>query len=108
VVYTNQRVLAMKPENNFVSSNVVLDRSVIIEPCYIGEGVTLKNSIVGPHVSITDNTQIEDSRIENSLIGSGTKVSHSVLRDSMVGDAVVLQGSPEKLSVGDYNQLIAK
>jgi len=35
---------------------VVLENSKIIEPCYIGENVILRNTTIGPNVSLGDDS----------------------------------------------------
>ena len=52
-VFTNQRILEIKKDKEqLVSSSAVIEQSVVIPPCYIGENVVVKNSVVGPHVSL--------------------------------------------------------
>ena len=105
-VYTNQRVLEfLKAENNLVDASVKDISSKIIPPCYIGKNVILKKSIVGPHVSIGDNTTIENAVIENSIIQQDSLVSNKVVKDSMIGNHAVIRGNAEVLSVGDYNEI---
>nr|WP_037286037.1 bifunctional UDP-N-acetylglucosamine diphosphorylase/glucosamine-1-phosphate N-acetyltransferase GlmU [Saccharibacillus sacchari] len=70
----------------------------VIDPSstYIGADVTIgSDTVLYPGTVITGRTTIgEDckigpnSEIENAVIGSGTAVSHSVVRDSKVGDHV--------------------
>ena len=71
-VDTNKQVLGFEHDagNNLVSSDVVLQNSEIIQPCFIGENVVLKNTKIGPYVSIGANSVVENSTIENSLIQS--------------------------------------
>jgi len=103
-VYTNQRVLAnlngsLKPNNT-----VQTESSVIIEPCFIGDGVVLKNTTVGPYVSIGINTTIENSVISNSIVQSNTVIRNANLTNSMVGNHAVYDGEARELSIGDYSQ----
>ncbi|MDO6782374.1 hypothetical protein Q4604_24270, partial [Marinovum sp. 1_MG-2023] len=55
-VETNMRMLGFleKDGEALVSKSVTLDNANIIEPCYIGENVVLKNTTVGPYVSVGD------------------------------------------------------
>ena len=86
-----------------VSGSLKAENSVVIQPCYIGENVELKNSVVGPHVSIGANTKIESSILTNSIIQSNTKIRHSVLDNSMVGHYAEYNNTPEQLSLSDYS-----
>ncbi|CAN5360992.1 sugar phosphate nucleotidyltransferase [soil metagenome] len=103
-VYTNQRVLEFKQnEPELISSSYKNEGSEIISPCYIGENVVLKNSKIGPHVSIGDNTVIESSVIKNSIIQTNTKICNSIFENSMVGSFAEIDGANGDLSIGDYS-----
>jgi glucose-1-phosphate thymidylyltransferase len=101
-VHTNQRVLANAPES-MVDSNVKAEDTEIIEPCYIGENVVLKNCTIGPYVSIGDNTTIEDSVIDNSIIQTHSQVLNAKLTNSMIGNHVIFDGSANQISISDYS-----
>jgi len=103
-VNTNQRVLEIKKfKESLVSSSLSLKNSQVIEPCYIGDGVELVNSVVGPHVSIGKGTKIENSRIENSVIQEGCIIKNQNLLNTMLGNAVQLYAEPVSLSLSDYS-----
>jgi len=103
-VNTNQRVLEIKKfKESLVSSSLSLKNSQVIEPCYIGDGVELVNSVVGPHVSIGKGTKIENSRIENSVIQEGCIIKNQNLSNTMLGNAVQLYAEPVSLSLSDYS-----
>jgi glucose-1-phosphate thymidylyltransferase len=102
-VYTNQRILEFNKGQNLVSTSHHSHNSVIIEPCYIGENVKLINSVVGPHVSIGNNSVIEDSVIRNSIVQTHSKISCANIQNSMFGNYVDFKSSNSELSIGDYS-----
>ncbi len=102
-VNANQRVLEFKKGDASLKGSFKIVNSVIIEPCYIGNGVELVNSVVGPHVSIGDNTKITSTIISNSIVQKNTKISNSNIKNSMVGNYAEITGAARELSVGDYN-----
>lgn len=102
-VNTNQRVLANATDEKLVADNVKLENAEIIEPCYIGQNVHLKNTKVGPYVSIGDNTVIEDSTVENTIIYTNTHIKNAKLANSMIGNHVKFDGKAEELSLSDYS-----
>ena len=106
-VETNQRMLGFleKDGESLVSSDVVLENANIVEPCFIGEGVVIKNTTVGPFVSIGAETQLENSTIKNSIIQSKTKISNANLDNAMIGNHVVFDGKFETVSLGDYSEM---
>jgi glucose-1-phosphate thymidylyltransferase len=106
-IYTNQRILEIKKDSeNLVSPSAVIEQSVIIAPCFIGDNVTIKNSVVGPHVSLEKGTVIEDSRITNSIIQSESVVKNAQVDNSILGKNVTYIEKPKELSLGDYSTQI--
>jgi glucose-1-phosphate thymidylyltransferase len=104
-VQTNQRYLTFIKDQKLISEKATVIDSVIIPPCFIGEGAVIKNSVVGPFVSLGERSQITDSRVINSIIQQDTQISKAVLENSMLGNFVTFEGSSLDLSVGDYNSI---
>jgi glucose-1-phosphate thymidylyltransferase len=102
-VYTNKRVLDIHKSDLKIPASLKNENSTIIAPCFIGENVELKNSVIGPYVSVGANSKIEGSVISNSIIQSNTKVRYSVLDNSMIGNFAEYVQSPKQLSLGDYS-----
>ncbi|MCH2235333.1 MAG: NTP transferase domain-containing protein [Crocinitomicaceae bacterium] len=104
-VHTNQRVLEFDKDQDIVSDDVSLDNAVIIPPCYIGKNVRLKNSIVGPHVSLGAGTMVTDSVITNSIVQNNAVINNSVLQDSMIGNHAKILSHGKVISIGDYTTI---
>lgn len=102
-VHTNQRVLEFKQHEGLIDPDHENRNSVIVAPCYIGKGVVLENSVVGPHVSVGEGTHISESVIRNSIVQTRSKVKGVNLHNSMIGNHAELQKPPQDLSVGDHN-----
>ena len=79
--------------------------STIIDPVYIEDGVTLKKSRVGPNVSIGSGSVVDGSEVSHSIIGTKTKISRSVLKNSLVGDDAVVDGVKGEITVGDHSEV---
>ena len=107
-IETNTRMLEFLKadgEESLISSNVKLENSRIIEPCFIGKNVTLKNAVIGPNVSVGKNCSISDSTIKNSLIQTNSTIKNANLNEAMIGNNVVFDGDFTKISIGDYSVL---
>jgi glucose-1-phosphate thymidylyltransferase len=104
-VETNRVVLEMNKDNKMISDDVQLESSIILEPSYIGKGVVIKNSVVGPHVSIGDNTVVESSLIQNSIIMNNARVINANLEHAMNGNFSVYEGKKESVNLGDYSEV---
>jgi glucose-1-phosphate thymidylyltransferase len=103
-VYTNGRILSIKQDKEqLIASSAILEDAIIIQPCYIGEGVVIKSSVVGPNVSLEKGARIEDSRISDSIIGENSVVKNAVLKSSLIGKFVNYNEKPRELSLGDYS-----
>jgi len=96
---TNQFILSKNGQNE------TIDSVVIIEPVYISKTATIKNSVIGPFVSIGDNCEILDSVIKNSIINKNSKVEKMILIDSIIGADAKVKGSQHKMNVGDSLEL---
>lgn len=106
-IETNNKMLKILEDRkeHLISENVTLIDSKIIEPCYIGDGVVLKNSTIGPFASIGDHTIIEDSNVKNSIIQEHTKIIKANLENAMIGNYVFYNGEFKDISIGDYSTL---
>lgn len=103
-LYTMSRVLDIKKgKENFRKNSVRVENSSIIEPCFLGEGVEVINSVVGPFVSLEDGVQVQNSVISGSIIGRHSKVKNCIIHQSLLGNNVDCQSRPEELSLGDYS-----
>jgi glucose-1-phosphate thymidylyltransferase len=105
-VETNSKILEYERENmkNFPAS-AVIENSLIIQPCFIGENVRISNSKVGPGVSLGNNTVVVNSNIENSLVQENTKINHGNLSNSMIGNSAQYFGVAREISLGDFSVL---
>ena len=81
--------------------------STIIDPVYIEEDVTLKKSKVGPNVSIGAGSVLEGVEVSHSIIGSKVTIRKSVLKNSLIGDAAIVEGVKGEMTVGDHSEVHA-
>ncbi len=102
-VATNTRYLDYISTTNLVHTTVKLNNSIIIQPSYIGEGVEIVDSIVGPYASIGNKTKITSSIVNHSIIQESATLKNANITNSMVGNFAVYEGKAADLSVGDYN-----
>lgn len=79
--------------------------SKINPPVFIGKDVKIKDSEVGPHVSIESGTEVVSSKISNTLIQSDTKITKSILKDSTIGNHVTINGAKGAFHLGDHSEV---
>ena len=104
-VQTNQRYLEFIKDQDLVSKKVKLVNALIIPPCFVGDGAVIENSVIGPYVSVGQNSKIYDSRIKNSIIQKDATVRNAMLENSMLGNFTIFEGSVQDLSLGDFNSI---
>jgi glucose-1-phosphate thymidylyltransferase len=98
---TNRHLLetgrALKPQGG---------RGVRVQPpVRVAEGVRLENVEIGPNVTIESGCDIRDSKLSNCMIGADTRIAGSALRDSMIGDHVVIEGVTGSVSLVDHSEV---
>jgi glucose-1-phosphate thymidylyltransferase len=103
-VDTNSRMLGFLQADgqNLVADSVISENATIIRPCYIGENVILRNSTVGPNVSLGDGCVVEDTVVKNSLIQQHSTIKNASLDNAMIGSHAVFNGKFTSVSIGDF------
>ncbi len=77
------------------------ENTIIVQPVFIGEGCDIRNSVIGPNVSIGEHTIINHGIIKDSIIGSYSKLLEIVLKDSLIGSDAEVKGVSRNLNIGD-------
>ena len=96
----NSKII-LEENNSFIKSGNVK----ITQPVFIGKNVKIKDSEIGPFVSIGDDTDISNSNIESTLIYKSVKVSNADIKNSILGQYSVYDGSNKEIFLGDYSQI---
>jgi len=81
--------------------------SKIIEPVRIEVGATVQDSTVGPNVVIGAGSTVAGSVLKHTIVGEKSSLTTCDVHDSMVGDAVVLEGVKGSVTVGDHSEVRA-
>jgi glucose-1-phosphate thymidylyltransferase len=81
------------------------ENTIIIPPVSIGEGCDIKNSVIGPNVTIGDHTILNYTIVKESIIGSFSKLYDVVLDDSLIGSDTGIKGETRSLNIGDNTDI---
>jgi glucose-1-phosphate thymidylyltransferase len=100
---STNRYLLKKKGNGPVK--VVKENTIIIPPVYIGKNVELKNSIIGPYVSVADDAKINTSILQDSIINKNAVIENAQLKESLIGENAIVENIIEKLNVGDNSHI---
>ncbi len=105
-VETNGRILGfVEKEEDLVSPEATIENSEIIAPCYIAAGAVIRNSKIGPRVSIGVNTEVVNSTIDNAIVQNDSHISDATLTNSMIGNKAHFNGKFTTVSIGDYSRM---
>lgn len=106
-LYTNERILELKKnKEQLVHESAQIINSTIIEPCFIGKNVVVKNSVLGPHASLESGVNVENAVIRNSIIQADSIVKNAVIDKSLLGKNVFYSNKATELSLGDYSTTV--
>ncbi|MEO7768922.1 MAG: sugar phosphate nucleotidyltransferase [Ferruginibacter sp.] len=81
------------------------ENTIIIPPVSIAEGCDIKNSVIGPHVTIGENTILNYTIVKESIIGSFSRIYDVVLDDSLIGSDTGIKGETRSLNIGDNTDI---
>jgi glucose-1-phosphate thymidylyltransferase len=85
--------------------NIKLPGNIIIEPVLISKSASIKDSIIGPYVSIADGVSISKSIIEDTIVDKNASIRNALISGSIIGDNAVFEGQFNKLNISDYSQI---
>ncbi len=81
------------------------ENTIIIPPVSIPASCKISNSIIGPNVSIGENTIINYSILKDAIIGSYSEIKNAVLHHSVIGSDASLHGLSQSLNLGDSTEI---
>jgi glucose-1-phosphate thymidylyltransferase len=82
-----------------------IDRSQIVEPVYIEDGVTLTASRVGPNVSLGAGSIVDGSTVRDAVIGEKARIERSDIFNSIIGNSVIIAGVKGEVTIGDDSEV---
>jgi len=83
----------------------LFENTIIIQPVSIGENCSIKNSIIGPNVSVGDNSTLNYTIVRNSIIGNFASIEEAVLHRSIIGSDASIKGLSQSLNIGDNTEI---
>lgn len=100
---TNRYLLEHGREN---AADHLGDDVNVVRPVFIHPSAQVRNSTIGPHVSVGPDCTISDSRIADSILEAGCEIQAAALSRSLVGRQARVQGRgaagrPMAVNLGD-------
>lgn len=82
-----------------------IENSVIIDPVFIHKDAVVTNSIVGPYVSISEDTEVMGSIVKDSIICENSELLNVKLASSLVSDNVSVRDSYRQINIGSHAEI---
>jgi len=100
VLHTNRYLLEHGGAQEAPTENAAL-----IPPVYVDKTAVIKDSVVGPYVSVAAGATIVRSIVRDSIINEGAHIEDANLSQSLIGNDATVRGSFQRLNVGDSSQV---
>jgi glucose-1-phosphate thymidylyltransferase len=97
---TNRHLLGLKQQGH-----AGVKGSLIIDPVEIAEGAEVRNSVIGPYVSIGAGSVVENTVVRDSIVGENCSLINLNLDLSIVGNSAQAAGRPARLNLGDSTSI---
>lgn len=95
----------MKKFGGTIAADHISENSIIVQPVSIASGCEIKNSIIGPNVTIGEKTIINYSIVKDSIIGAFADLTDIVLTNSLIGSDTEVKGESRSLNIGDNTEI---
>ncbi len=89
-------------KEDFEELDIVVDKCFLKNPNVFGKNTKIINSVIGPYVSIGENSIIENSILESCVIENNTILKNIISKNSIIGSDVRVENiSKDNLIIGD-------
>lgn len=78
------------------------ENCVFVPPVYIAPSASVKNSIIGPNVTIASEAVVERCVLSDTIVNSGAVVSGCNLQHSLIGIRAIINQPGKTLYLGDH------
>jgi glucose-1-phosphate thymidylyltransferase len=77
------------------------ENTVIIPPVAVHPTAQVRDSVIGPNVSLDEGVTVEGCLLRDTIVGSGTSLSQCRLEHSLIGHNAVVKGQIGRFNLGD-------
>jgi glucose-1-phosphate thymidylyltransferase len=95
----------LKKFGGSIAADHHFENTIIIQPVAIAPNCDIRNSIIGPNVTIGEKTSIKSSIVKESIIGSFADLTDIVLTQSLIGSDTEVKGETRSLNIGDNTEI---
>lgn len=91
-------------KSHYVGGKV--EHSILTPPVYIADSAVVRDSVIGPFVSVAGGAEIESSIIHDTIISEGARIQKAHLSESVIGKDAYVVGMSVRLNVGDNSAIV--
>lgn len=78
---------------------------LVVPPVYIDPSAEVRQSVIGPHVTIGSECVVERSILHDSIVDAGSSIVDTTLAESLIGRDARVVGRHRSLNVGDSSEV---
>ncbi len=78
---------------------------LVIPPVFVAPDAHIERSVIGPFVSVGSGVRIVDAVVQDSIVQANSHIEAVVVSGSVIGRNALVQGSFQRLNIGDDCQL---
>jgi len=79
--------------------------NILIPPVFISASAVIEHSVIGPYVSVGDNSRIVRSVIRDSIVSEGAEVTECLLEQSLIGNNSSISGQFKRANLGVSSEI---
>jgi glucose-1-phosphate thymidylyltransferase len=102
VLHTNRYLLEHGHDNSAQHRD---DGYLVVPPVHIAATAVIQNSVIGPYATISDGCHIVGSIIRDSIVDEDALIEDTTLDQSLIGKGALVKSSYRKLNVGDSSSV---
>ena len=102
VLHTNRYLLEHGHDNSAQHRG---DGYLVVPPVHIAATAVIQNSVIGPYATISDGCCITGSIIRDSIVDEDALIEDTTLDQSLIGKGALVKSSYRKLNVGDSSSV---
>lgn len=102
VLHTNRYLLEHGHDNSAQHRG---NGYLVVPPVHIAETAIIENSVIGPYATISDGCHIIGSIIRDSIVDEDAHIEDTTLDQSLIGKGALVKSSYRKLNVGDSSSV---
>lgn len=106
LLYTNRVLLKARFMDDADSLETRYSTAKIKPPVWIAPTAKIRDSIIGPGVTVAAHAELENVIVRNSIVSQHARVRNVYLADSVIGNHAIVSEPALRLYVGDNSEII--